>query len=319
MLYDNVHVEFANILGSKMLNIRDMSALIFLTLSVTACSSNTEENVAVGIPAMQPATFARFVPERADDFAWENDLIAFRAYGPAARDKSENAGVDCWLKRVDYPIINRWYINALEKGKSYHQDHGEGLDNYHVGSSAGCGSTSLWLNGKREPLETFTTWEIISSTQDKTVFVLTYENQIDGHVYAEHKKISIEMGKRLYSTQSTFKKDGVIARSLPVAVGLTTHDEKATPSWDTDQGWLMTWEVLDDKGLGTAVLVDPDRIQSVEVVESKGVKDMGHALLIVNTDENGQVIYQSGYGWEGAGEITSPAKWQSYLIKASSK
>ena len=25
----------------------------------------------------------RFVPERRDDFAWENDRIAFRVYGPA--------------------------------------------------------------------------------------------------------------------------------------------------------------------------------------------------------------------------------------------
>ena len=31
------------------------------------------------------ATYARFVPEREDDFAWENDLVAFRAYGPAMR------------------------------------------------------------------------------------------------------------------------------------------------------------------------------------------------------------------------------------------
>jgi len=49
-------------------------------------------------------TFCRFVPERADDFAWENDQIAFRAYGPAARNKPENSGFDCWLKRVDYPM-----------------------------------------------------------------------------------------------------------------------------------------------------------------------------------------------------------------------
>jgi hypothetical protein len=100
-----------------------------------------------------PSAFARFVPERKDDFAWENDMIAFRAYGPSLRESGENAGVDCWLKRVDYPIINSWYKKHLEQDISYHQDHGEGLDNYHVGSSAGCGGTSLWLNGERAPLE----------------------------------------------------------------------------------------------------------------------------------------------------------------------
>src|SRR5688572_27645553 len=30
-------------------------------------------------------TFARFVPERTDDYAWENDRVAFRTYGPTAQ------------------------------------------------------------------------------------------------------------------------------------------------------------------------------------------------------------------------------------------
>ncbi len=46
---------------------------------------------------------ARFVPERMDDFAFENDKVAFRVYGPALKNSQENNGTDCWLKRVDYP------------------------------------------------------------------------------------------------------------------------------------------------------------------------------------------------------------------------
>ena len=87
----------------------------------------------------EPNTFCRFVPERSDDFAWENDKIAFRAYGPALHASGENSGIDCWLKRVDYPIINKWYKENAE-GKSYHKDHGEGYDPYKVGASRGCGS-----------------------------------------------------------------------------------------------------------------------------------------------------------------------------------
>src|SRR5690606_35419424 len=29
---------------------------------------------------IEPMTFARYVPERLDDFAWENDVVAFRLY-----------------------------------------------------------------------------------------------------------------------------------------------------------------------------------------------------------------------------------------------
>jgi hypothetical protein len=165
-------------------------------------------------------TFARFVPERKDDFAWENDLIAFRAYGPALRESAENSGIDAWLKRVGYPIINKWYKEA-EEGKSYHQDHGEGLDNYHVGSSAGCGGTGIWLNGEREPLETFTDYEVIEVSPERSRFRLFYEQEIDGIMYGEQKTITIEPGKRLFQVESVFLKDKKPAANLPVCVGLT--------------------------------------------------------------------------------------------------
>ena len=263
--------------------------------------------------AKAKSTFARFVPERADDFAWENDLIAFRAYGPALRDNAENAGVDCWLKRVDYPIINSWYRKHSEQGISYHTDHGEGLDNYHVGSSAGCGSTALWLDNQRQPLEAYTSWKILSSSIDETVFELTYENEIEGHVYGETKKITIELGNRLYLAESTFTKDGEPAANLPVAIGVTTHDTKAIPKWDESAGWLMTWEELDGSGLGTAVKVAEGSVESVQILENAAIKDYSHALFIVNTNEQGKVSYTSGYGWAAAGTITSPQLWQNYL------
>lgn len=264
------------------------------------------------VASKQPTTFARFVPERKDDFAWENDLIAFRAYGPALRAGAENAGVDCWLKRVETPVIDLWY-ERHQQGISYHQDNGEGLDNYHVGSSAGCGSTSLWLNSKRMPLETYTSWKILEQSIERTVFVLTYEKEIDGKTYKEAKEVTIELGNRLYHVKSTFWVNDELASGLPVTVGLATHDEKATVSQNVKNGWVATWEVLDNYGLGTAVSVDPQRIESIEIINSNGVKDNGHALLVIKTDNQGQIEYYAGYGWEKAGVITTAEKWHRYL------
>jgi len=256
-------------------------------------------------------TFARFVPERKDDFAWENDLIAFRAYGPALRDGKENSGIDAWLKRVDYPIINKWYKEAKE-GKSYHKDHGEGLDNYHVGSSAGCGGTGIWLNGKREPLETYTKYEILESSPALTRFKLSYERTIDGTVYGEEKTISIELGNRLFQVDSLFTVDGKPAANLPVCVGLTTHDGAAESFYDKDAGWIATWEKLDDSELGTAARMNPKQIVSVEEVLSKK-KDKSHIFLITNTDSEGQIRYEAGYGWKKAGSILSRDDWSRHL------
>lgn len=275
-----------------------------------------DSRLALSVEDVEPSTYARFVPERSDDFAWENDMIAFRAYGPALRDGAENAGIDCWLKRVPYPIINKWYDQAGTKGKSYHQDHGEGLDNYHVGSSAGCGGTSIWLDGKRGLLETYTKWNVLESSRERSVFVLEFQNEIEGHVYREEKKITIELGKRLFRADSTFWKDGELAIGLPIAIGITTHDGAATTYSDMDTGWVACWEELDGFGLGTGVVVDPGSIRSVEVIEPVA-KDMGHNAVIVNTDAEGRIVYFAGYGWERAGVIATVDDWQAYLNEFS--
>ena len=129
------------------------------------------------VEALKPRTHCRFVPEREDDFAFENNYIAMRFYGPALRDGTEDAGADCWLKRVEYPIIDKWYKLSSE-GHSYHEDRGEGYDNYKVGTSAGTGGTAIWLDGKRLALNTFTQWKILENTPQRCSFVLTYEAEI---------------------------------------------------------------------------------------------------------------------------------------------
>ena len=262
----------------------------------------------------EPQTYARFVPERSDDFAWENDLIAFRAYGPTLRDSSENSGFDCWLKRVDYPIVDKWYQQNSE-GMSYHKDHGEGLDNYKVGDSAGCGGTGIWINGEREPLETFTEHEVIELTAERSQFKLSYERDIDGVIYGEEKIVTVEMGTRLFTVDSTFFKDGKPAADLPVCVGLLSNDGKGQHSSDKAQGWIAIWEELDDSELGTGAKMAPARVDEIKYVKKKG-KLNSHLFLITRTDEEGKLRYQAGYGWKKAGGIQSQDQWEAYLSSA---
>ena len=74
-----------------------------------------------------PETFAtlaygRHYPERVDDVAWENDLVAFRAYGPALQANGERAfGYDVWTKyNTTEPVVEERYaleLNAETKAK----------------------------------------------------------------------------------------------------------------------------------------------------------------------------------------------------------
>ena len=267
---------------------------------------------ALAASAQQPATSARFVPERKDDFAWENDLVAFRVYGPAIlKDKgAEGSGIDCWLKCVKYPVIDKWYAGD-QKGVSYHKDHGEGYDPYQTGGSRGCGGVAIWKNGKMVTAGPYKTWKIIASEPQKSVFELTYDYDVGGTKIKEVKRITIELGKRLFFAESTFTQEGKPA-ALEIAVGITTHDGKAKAVLNPQQRWMACWEMIDGAGVGTGVVMAPPAgIKMHELVDPK--PNASHALLVTKTDVAGKVAYYAGYGWEKAGEISTPEKWENYL------
>jgi pectinesterase len=99
-------------------------------------------------------TYGRFVRERRDDFAWENDRVAHRMYGAELetwpREPLTSSAVDVWTKRVRKLIINEWYLVD-----DYHRDHGEGADFYSAGNSRGCGGSGIWAGGKLYPSANF--------------------------------------------------------------------------------------------------------------------------------------------------------------------
>lgn len=260
--------------------------------------------------------YGRFVPERDDDFAWENDKVAFRVYGPNSKGVGPVSGVDAWFKKVDYPIVDKWYAEQLQ-GKSYHVDHGEGHDIYHVGSSRGVGGTAIWVDGVAYPAATFKHYEVLRSGKDVVEFSLQYEWDTPLGAVAESKTISLALGSQLYQVDSVFTLDGEPA-SLPIAIGLTTHDGAAEVFNNRDSGRISTWEVMDGNGVGTGVLMAPERTQEIIHAPSEE-KDTSHIWLITASDDNGALTFSAGFAWQAAGEITSSDQWNDYLDSAASQ
>jgi rhamnogalacturonyl hydrolase YesR len=284
-----------------------------LAAGISASNKKLDAELSIKNDPKRVKVFARYVPERADDFAWENDLVAFRAYGPALRSRAENAGIDVWSKRVPYSIINKWY--ALEAGKqaSYHQDHGEGLDNYHVGASLGTGGSALYLDRKLYPLETYTRCSIHSLSEKSVTFTLTYKNTIGGDNYREDKRITLESGSQLYTVESRFLKNDKPASNLPIGVGVTTHDGKAKATFNQKAGWVSAWEVIDGFGLGTGVVMPAGTIIETAETGQNNLIDSRNAVLITRTNIDGKIFYAAGYSWEKANKIKTSIEWQAYL------
>lgn len=262
------------------------------------------------------STWGRLVPERLDDFAWENDLVAFRTYGPAARAAGgpENSGLDVWLKRVSYPVIEKWYAGHLNN-ISYHKDHGEGNDPYHVGRSRGCGGLAIWHDSQMVLSGPFISSKLIMRETAKSVFELNYDYKIGERVIREVKRVTVKLGTRLVELESRFTEGGKPV-ALDIAVGVTTHNGKGAATLNPKEGWMACWEVIEGHGLGTGVVIAPEKILRMEEVKSDK-PDESHALLITRTDAGGVVRYRTGYGWQKAGVITTSALWQDYLSAAA--
>ena len=307
--------------------ITGITSALLLLFGLAACDSGSQDGSAeqaanepaavqaaevVAAPETEaaPKAFGRFVPEREDDFAWENDKVAFRVYGPSSGGKGQVSGVDAWFKKVPYPIIDKWYAGFLE-GKSYHKDHGEGYDPYHVGDSRGVGGTAIWIDGEPWPAGKYMSYEVLQSGGDVVEFTLEYEWDTPLGRVGESKTISLLLGDQLYSVNSVFTLDGQPA-SLPIAIGLTTHDEAAESLGNEEIGGISTWEVIDGNGLGTGALMAPDQIQEILHTPSEE-KDASHVWIITSSAEDGRLSFRAGFAWEAAGEITSFDEWNKYL------
>ena len=110
--------------------------------------------------------------DRKADIAWENDRAAYRIYSQQVKNKV-SSGVDYWAKRVDYPILRRWYAKDAAGG-SYHEDEGEGCDFYAVGKHRGIGGIGLWVADSLVVPEPYERFAIDFCTPDSLCFTVVY-------------------------------------------------------------------------------------------------------------------------------------------------
>ena len=260
------------------------------------------------------ACYSRFVPERIDDYAWENNRVGFRTYGPEAQQIVEDSmpggtlssGIDAWLKRVDYPIINKWYKKAEEGTGTYHEDTGEGLDNFHVGASRGVGGVAVKVDTTYYYSKNFVTHKRITTGPLRTSFVLTYADwDANGKTITEEKHISLDYGSNL----SRFEVH--VTGTDTVSTGLTLHEQKGTEETKPEQGYISYWEPLDDSEIGMGIVVPDGSMAGVEnYITTKTDESNLYAHLKVS---DGKVLYYAGFGWKKSGQFKTKEDWNEYL------
>lgn len=268
-------------------------------------------------PKSSNTTYARFVPERIDDFAWENDRVAFRTYGPEAQRLVEegkeggtpSSGIDLWLKKVNYSIIDSWYAKNVTTPGYYHIEHGEGYDPYHVGSSRGTGGTGIWEKDSLYISKNYTKCRVIATGPLRTIFELDYASWSKYEV-TETKRISLDLG----SNFSKFENKISSINAIPnYTLGITLHKEKGVVGINTQKGVFRHWEPIDDSFVGEGIVIDPKVVKSAIDHRSKAADQS--QILVVTTPKNNTLTYYVGFAWAGSGQVQSVQDWDAMLEK----
>ena len=248
--------------------------------------------------------YGRFVRERFDDFAWENDLIAHRTYGTALitwkGEPLTSSAIDIWSKNTSRMVIDDWYMVD-----NYHSDQGEGCDDYSAGATRGDGGIGLWSADKLVPPINFTDSRVLANGPIRVLFELDYPAfDANGAKITETLRVSLDAGSQMDHYVATFKGGN---GPLTAAVGLkkVSGEQK---DFNAEQGTLASWEPMEkNMGMqGVAAIVDPKSVV-------KETEDKQNNLVLVKTDANGSISYWAGFAWDRPGKITSQDAWKKYV------
>jgi hypothetical protein len=271
-----------------------------------------------------PKVFARYVPERLDDFAWENDKLAHRTYGPAlqapdtaktGKEVLKTSGLDIWFKRVPYPIVDRWYNKGHDH---YHHDEGEGIDMYNVGASRGAGGTGIWDGKTLATGGNYASWKVIANGPVRAVFELSYDSwDAAGTKVSEVKRFTTDAGHYFDRMDSTFTFSG--RQQLVVGIGLNKtpsdkgEDAKIAYVENAADKSLVQWVVQKSKGnFGVALVVPTAAAQAFTT-------DARNALVLAPATSGQPLTYYIGAAWDRAGEIKDQQQFQRLVADEAAR
>ncbi len=271
--------------------------------------------ITIGKPAtVKTKTWAGFIPERKDDFAWENDFAAYRMYGPALANENPSNGVDLWLKSTLDTVVTKRYRDELKNGLSYHIDRGTGLDCYKVGHTLGAGGIAPFFNDSLWIGNHFNNYKILDNGSLRSTFSLTYDAvNVNGNSFKQIITISTTAGSMLNKAEVKYEGSEM---PMKLAAGIFLHDNKGIAYQDSTKSIIAYAEnAVSDAGVpagrnyvGVFIPVQNTVIQ----------RNKQHLLILANYKINEPFTYYFGGGWS-KWQFPTDTHWFNALSKFAEK
>ena len=316
-------------------------------------SVKAEGNTTFNIRKGQPKHFnvkacGKLYPERYDDLAWENDLVGFRAYGPALQKKGERGfGYDlftkrgttdpmleklystetdpkCWAKFSELKKTDKKAADAWLRKICYHYDKGYGMDCYAVGPTLGAGVAALISEGEIVYPWCYKTCEILDNGPLRFSARLVFNPlEIKGKEVIETRIITLDTGSHLNRTHITYAN---LDEETPIVTGIVLHKNSDITSKDTEKGYIAYQDPTTgpDQGLIFLGHTYPEKIKDTRVVyfseEELKVRGgaRGHILAESTYYPDKGFTYYWGFGWNRS-DVKDFEAWTAYMNNVSEK
>lgn len=318
--------------------------------ATVAANASTTYTIQAGTPiAVELKACGRQYPERMDDMAWENDLVAFRAYGPALQARGERGfGYDLFTKyNTTEPVLETFYKTELnqdvrarmaelqktdpkaaaELGRtiSYHIDHGYGMDCYAVGPTLGAGVAALMVGDTIIYPWCYNTHEVLDNGPLRFTVKLEFTPlTVKGDTSViETRLITLDAGSHLNRTAVSYTN---LQETLPIATGIVLHEPDGAVVADAANGYITYVDPTTGPGNGKILMgaAFPATVNEAKTVlfpaEEKKQRNNadGHVLAISNYEPGSEYVYYWGFAWDKA-DIKSPEAWNRYMAEFAQK
>ena len=315
-----------------------------------AAGGTATYTIQTGTPeAFDVKACGRCYPERMDDMAWENDLVAFRAYGPALQAKGERGfGYDLFTKyNTTEPILEAMYAKELDnetlakiaelkktdpkaaaelsRERSYHIDHGYGMDCYAVGPTLGAGVAALMVNDTIIYPWCYKNQEILDNGPLRFTVKLEFTPlTVKGDsTVVETRLITLDAGSHLNKTVVSYSN---LKETLPIVAGIVLHEPDGAVVADAANGYITYVDPTTGPDNGKifmgaavpAVVKDAKTVLFSEKEKKERNNADGHVLAVSDYEPGSEYVYYWGFAWDKA-DIKTADAWNRYMADFAQK
>ena len=315
-----------------------------------AAGGTATYTIQTGTPeAFDVKACGRCYPERMDDMAWENDLVAFRAYGPALQAKGERGfGYDLFTKyNTTEPMLEAMYAKELDKEtlakiaelkktdpkaaaelsreRSYHIDHGYGMDCYAVGPTLGAGVAALMVNDTIIYPWCYKNQEILDNGPLRFTVKLEFTPlTVKGDsTVVETRLITLDAGSHLNKTVVSYSN---LKETLPIVAGIVLHEPDGAVVADAANGYITYVDPTTGPDNGKifmgaavpAVVKDAKTVLFSEKEKKERNNAYGHVLAVSDYEPGSEYVYYWGFAWDKA-DIKTADAWNRYMADFAQK